>query len=135
MVWKRSILLPNPGTSQKVGTEDYNKIIDFLDAGVDVDTATIDSPIAILNGKLTIASFTNVDLITVPNGPTTLIGDDTTDTLSNKQLTDPKITNNSTGSGTADLSTNCPAVDPSTPYVWLKMKSSDGSDVWIPAFK
>lgn len=50
-------------------------------------------------------------------------------------VTTLKIDNNSTGGGTASLGVNCPAVDPTTPYTWFKMKSSDGSDVYIPAWK
>ena len=47
----------------------------------------------------------------------------------------PEITQNSTGAGTPLLGANCPAVTVSAPYTWIKMKSSDGSTVYIPAWK
>ena len=47
----------------------------------------------------------------------------------------PEITQNSTGAGTPLVGTNCPAVTVSAPYTWIKMKSSDGSTVYIPAWK
>ena len=43
--------------------------------------------------------------------------------------------NEATGAGTATLGTNCPAVTPTSPYTWIKMISSDGSTVYVPAFK
>ena len=46
-----------------------------------------------------------------------------------------KISNNATGAGTAALGTNCPATTVSSPYTWLKMTSSDGSTVYVPAWK
>ena len=42
---------------------------------------------------------------------------------------------NSTGAGTASLSTNCPAVTATAPYTWLTAISSDGSTVYIPCWK
>lgn len=41
----------------------------------------------------------------------------------------------STAGGTPLLGTNCPAVDASTPYAWLIMKTEDGSTVYVPAWK
>lgn len=41
----------------------------------------------------------------------------------------------STGAGTALLSTNCPASTVSAPYTWLKFKTSDNSTVYIPCWK
>lgn len=46
-----------------------------------------------------------------------------------------KYSNNQTGSGTPTLGSNCPANTLSAPYTWLKMKSSDGSRVYVPAWK
>jgi hypothetical protein len=43
--------------------------------------------------------------------------------------------NNSTGSGTASLGSNSPASTLTAPYTWLKFKSSDGSTVYVPAWK
>lgn len=43
--------------------------------------------------------------------------------------------NLSTGAGTALLGTNCPAVTVSAPYTWVKFKHSDGSVIYIPAWK
>ncbi len=44
-------------------------------------------------------------------------------------------TGNTTGSGTALLSTNSPAVTNTAPYTWIKMVALDGSTVYIPAWK
>lgn len=46
-----------------------------------------------------------------------------------------KISNNATGTGSALLGTNCPAVTVSAPYTWLKMTAGDGNTVYIPAWK
>jgi hypothetical protein len=48
---------------------------------------------------------------------------------------DIQITQAATGSGSALLGSNCPAVDPSTPFSWIKMLAADGSTVYIPAYK
>lgn len=42
---------------------------------------------------------------------------------------------NTTGAGAAALGANCPASTVTAPYTWLKAKSSDGSAVYIPAWK
>lgn len=42
---------------------------------------------------------------------------------------------NTTGSGTALLGSNCPASTLTAPYTWFKMQSSDGSTVYLPAWK
>jgi hypothetical protein len=42
---------------------------------------------------------------------------------------------NATGSGSASLGANCPATTVSAPYTWIKMISSDGSTVYVPAWK
>ncbi len=156
------------GDATRYSAPDIKKIAQYLNGSTDIATAVIDSSTTIQNGKLHVASITNTGTITLPTATTTLVGRDTTDTLTgksisgsdntitniadaalssnvvmltgtqvlaNKELTDPKITNGNTGAGTADLSNNCPAVDPSIPYTWLKMKSSDGSVVYVPAFK
>lgn len=41
----------------------------------------------------------------------------------------------STGGGTALLGTNCPASTVAAPYTWFQFTSSDGSVVYIPAWK
>lgn len=41
----------------------------------------------------------------------------------------------STGTGTAYLGGNCPAVTPDAPYRWLEFETSDGSTVYVPAWK
>lgn len=44
----------------------------------------------------------------------------------------------STTAGTASATfaaTNCPATDTTTPYTWVKVTSSDGSTVYMPAWK
>lgn len=43
--------------------------------------------------------------------------------------------NEATGAGTALLGSNCPAVTVTAPYTWVKMVSSDGSTVYVPAYK
>lgn len=43
--------------------------------------------------------------------------------------------NNTTGVGSALLGTNSPAVTNTAPYTWIKCVSSDGSTVYIPAWK
>lgn len=42
---------------------------------------------------------------------------------------------NTTGAGTALLGTNSPAVTVAAPYTWIEAVSSDGSTVYIPAWK
>ena len=46
-----------------------------------------------------------------------------------------QYTQNSTGAGSAALGSNSPATTNTAPYTWLKMKSSDGSTVYVPAWK
>lgn len=46
-----------------------------------------------------------------------------------------QISNNTTGGGLAALGANCPAVTATAPYTWFKMMSSDGSTVYVPAWK
>lgn len=46
-----------------------------------------------------------------------------------------QLNDNSTGSGTPILGTNCPATTLTAPYTWLKFISSDGSTVYVPAWK
>lgn len=43
--------------------------------------------------------------------------------------------NEATGSGSAALGANSPAVTNTAPYTWLKFTSSDGSQVYVPAWK
>lgn len=43
--------------------------------------------------------------------------------------------NEATGAGSAVLGANCPAVTATAPYKWLKFTSSDGSQVYVPAWK
>lgn len=50
-------------------------------------------------------------------------------------ITNLAILANATGAGAAALGANCPAVTPGAPYTWLKMASSDGSTVYVPAWK
>jgi hypothetical protein len=40
-----------------------------------------------------------------------------------------------TGAGSAALGANCPATTATAPYTWLKLISSDGSTVYVPAWK
>lgn len=43
--------------------------------------------------------------------------------------------NEATGAGAAALGANCPAVTPGAPYQWLRFATSDGSTVYVPAWK
>lgn len=43
--------------------------------------------------------------------------------------------NEATGAGSAALGSNSPAATPTAPYTWLKFTSSDGSQVYVPAWK
>lgn len=40
-----------------------------------------------------------------------------------------------TGSGVPLLGANCPAITTAAPYTWVNMFSSDGSSVWVAAYK
>jgi hypothetical protein len=42
---------------------------------------------------------------------------------------------NTTGSGSAALGANSPATTNTAPYTWIQAVSSDGSTVFIPAWK
>jgi hypothetical protein len=42
---------------------------------------------------------------------------------------------NTTGSGSAALGANCPAVTATAPYTWVKITTSDGSSAYIPCWK
>jgi hypothetical protein len=42
---------------------------------------------------------------------------------------------NATGSGSAVLGANCPAVTPAAPYTWVRAVSADGSTVFFPVWK
>lgn len=46
-----------------------------------------------------------------------------------------KWNSNTTGAGSALLGTNSPAVTNTAPYTWITMISSDGSTVYVPAWK
>jgi hypothetical protein len=46
-----------------------------------------------------------------------------------------QINNSTTGAGSAALGSNCPATTATAPYTWLKLMSSDGSTVYVPAWK
>jgi hypothetical protein len=40
-----------------------------------------------------------------------------------------------TGAATATLGTNSPATAPTAPHTWMKFTASDGSTVYVPAWK
>ena len=46
-----------------------------------------------------------------------------------------QVDNNATGGGSASLGANSPATTNTAPYTWFKMKSGDGSTVYVPAWK
>jgi hypothetical protein len=86
MSFKVSTNTTSQGTAAKFGAANINLITRLLNGETDVADVLIDSSFEIQNGKLVISSLTNVDEILLPDGPTTLIGNDTTDTLTNKTL-------------------------------------------------
>jgi hypothetical protein len=43
--------------------------------------------------------------------------------------------NEATGTGSAGLGANCPAVTPAAPYRWEKIMTTDGSQCWFPVWK
>jgi hypothetical protein len=92
LVWKESINTTSQGDTAQFGAANINKISQLFNGDTDVDDVVIDSSFEIQNGKLIISTFTNVGLITVPDGPTTLVGIDTTDELTNKTLTNAVLT-------------------------------------------
>jgi hypothetical protein len=57
--------------------------------------------------------------------------------LGNAIMVFPEVqfTTNTTGGGAALLGANCPAVTVAHPYTWITAQSSDGSTVYIPAWK
>jgi hypothetical protein len=54
---------------------------------------------------------------------------------SSMTVNDFTYTQNTTGGGSAALGANSPASTNTAPYTWFKMKSSDGSTVYVPAWK
>lgn len=62
-----------------------------MNGTADVATVTINSPFTVQNGKLHVATITNTGVLTLPTATTTLVGTDTSDTLTNKTLTSPRI--------------------------------------------
>ena len=107
MTWKRSINTSSAGTAAKFGAADLNKVIDFLDAVADVDSADIDSSTTVRSGKFKIRNPGNTFSysiiaaaiaanrnITLPllAGNDTLVTEAFTQTLSNKTLTSSTLT-------------------------------------------
>jgi hypothetical protein len=43
--------------------------------------------------------------------------------------------NDGAGAGSAELGSNCPATDPSTPYTWVEGTAVDQSTIWVPVWK
>lgn len=80
------------GSAQKFGAFDINKISNLFNGELDVDTVNINSPFIVENGKLILSSIMNgPNELTLPDGPDTLVGRDTADTLTNKILEAPNI--------------------------------------------
>ena len=46
-----------------------------------------------------------------------------------------KFSNNTTGTGSAALGSNCPAATVSAPFTWIKLHSKTGTVVYVPAWK
>lgn len=69
------------------------------------------------------------DLVQISNGTATVL------TINNGGQMVTAARNEATGAGSALLGTNSPAVTNTAPYTWIKMKTSDGSTVYIPAWK
>ena len=88
--FKESTNTTSAGTASAFGAADINKITRYLNGGTDIATVVIDSSTTIQNGKLHVATITNGSGVsTFPTTTTTLIGTDTTNTLTNKTLTAP----------------------------------------------
>ncbi len=79
-----------------------------------------------------------IDFQTTPDGSTALasalkLSNDKTATFGGVIKTPSG--SESTGAGSALLGTNSPAVTNTAPYKWLKFNTSDGSTVYVPAWK
>jgi len=46
-----------------------------------------------------------------------------------------QMLNNTTGAGSAALGANCPAITATAPYTWVRLRSGDGSVVYMPVWK
>jgi hypothetical protein len=88
MVWKESTNTTSQGDAAKFGAANINKMAQLFNGNTDVDTVTINSPFTVQNGKLIVATITNTGTITLPTSTTTLVGRNTTDTLTNKTFDD-----------------------------------------------
>jgi hypothetical protein len=83
-------------------------------------------------------SGTDSTVITFPSTSATMARTDAANTFTGVQtFSSPiKVSGDTTGAGTvAGFGTNSPAVTLTGPYTWLKFTSSDGSTVYVPAYK
>ncbi len=100
--------------------------------------------LTIVDGKtLTVSktlSFTGTDstTMTFPATSATIARTDAANTFTGVQTFSSlqKLSGDTTGAVTPlGLGTNCPAVSGAAPYTWLAFTSSDGSTVYVPAYK
>jgi hypothetical protein len=83
-------------------------------------------------------SGTDSTVITFPSTSATMARTDAANTFTGTQTFSGaiKVSGDTTGAGTtAGFGTNSPAVTLTGPYTWLKFISSDGSTVYVPAYK
>ena len=81
------------------------------------------------------ASANGAVAIGIDNGGTSAVSNTTNIFVLGTALHQIKISNNTTGAGSAALGTNSPATTNTAPYTWFKMQAGDGSTVYVPAWK
>lgn len=83
-------------------------------------------------------SGTDSTVITFPTTSATVARTDAANTFAGVQTFSGaiKVSGDTTGAGTTvGFGTNSPATTLTAPYTWLKFTSSDGSTVYVPAYK
>ncbi len=133
MVWKQSTNTSSQGTAAKFGAANINKISALFSGDADVDTVTINSPFIVQNGKLQVATITNTGTVTLPTATTTLVGRDTTDTLTNKTLTSPTISGAPIISGAAISGSTLTTSTLTSPAITTPTHTGSGGAISYPA--